>query len=92
MSNQDIIDDFLNPQKNKKQNPIKMQKTCPKCHGNGTNLPMLMVDLPIMPIMPIIPTNPIIPNHLPNKKPWFPRNCDRCGGRGVVPLIEPVML
>ena len=97
MSNQDIIDGLLNSQKNKKPiTSIKMQKQCPKCHGNGQKLPMMIVDFPIIPNQwPNHRPNRLpnrIPNQIPNGKPWFPRNCDRCGGRGVVPLIEPVML
>ena len=73
-----FIDNPINP---KHKEPFgKGTKICPKCNGTGSKLNhILMVDIP--------GTNTGKP-----KRKLPPGACERCGGTGRIPLIEPIIM
>ena len=58
----------------------KLYKKCSKCHGSGKETPIMA--------MVIIPG--INDDKKPNKPGLFV--CRTCGGSGLVPLIDPIIL
>lgn len=74
-----FIDDYYKPPK---KPTGKFQKKCPACNGTGKDMPMFshMVMVPDM-----------IDRYHPKKKPGL-FVCERCGGTGQIPLIEPIWM